>query len=525
MNHSAEGRCPNCFYPGGADICPNCPPDGRGPNPADMLPLGYILDRRYIVGQVRHSSSEATLYAAFDRVAGRVLSLREYYPKALSTRREDGGLDARPGKEVPFKALRMDFEEVCRYISRQREDMCIIPCLDVLPWGDTVYGVFAQSEGEKLESTLLSLGGRMPWTEVKKAFLQLINTVSTFNREGIIHRGISPVTLHYTDGRLMLTGFGTSAFRTGHSELEAELFYGYAAPEQYSPRGWQGSWTDVYALGAVLYHILTGRRPADYHGRLTGESLIPPEDFDPTIPHHVSGAILRAMALEVDDRLRSADDFYNALLEDTDGQTAVFDIGDIQKPRGAKSKGKSLLLALLIGTLGLGLTASLLIRSGWLETPPAEPESESSPISEEPEPEPLLAPELVGRSFEGLLRDGEFIAHYELSDPSEVFSDTVEQGYIISQYPEAGRELSVGQKIHLTISLGKEFVTMPNIIGWQIDEARRELDKWGIPYHDTLLEMVGESYTYGIVEKLSIEPGIELSRKTQRVYIYTGRPK
>jgi serine/threonine protein kinase len=528
MKHTIHGRCPYCFYPQSGEACTHCRPDSRRPNPADLLPNGYILDQRYIVGHVLHSNSEATLYAAFDRVAGRVLSLREYYPKVLSVRRPDGGLSARPGKEVPFKALRMDFEEVCRYLSRQRADRCIIPCLDVLSWGDTVYGVFTEKEGQTLEDYLLTRGGRLAWTEVKKPFLQLLNTVSAFNREGIIHRGISPVTLHYVDGRLMLAGFGTSAFRTGHSELEAELFYGYAAPEQYTPRGWQGAWTDVYALGAVLYHILSGQRPVDYHGRLTGETLIPPEDFDPTIPHHVSEAILKAMALEVEARFNSADGLYSALLEDADGHTAVFDASGMPPAGGAKKRRGGVLSALGLGAIGLGLTAFLLLRTGWLPgptpTPDPQPSSESQPASSESVPEPLMTPELVGRDFEALLRDGEFIAYYALSDPAREFSDTVEQGRIISQYPEAGRELAEGQKIHVTISLGPEYTTMPNLIGWRVEEAKRELNVWGIPYHEDLLEIVGEEYTYGIVAKLSIEPGTELSRKTQKVYIYTGRP-
>ena len=528
-------RCPYCLYPLGALGCEHCGAADHKPNVSDLLPVGTILAGRYMLGSAVHTNSEATLYAAYDSVSHAVLLLREYFPKSLADRRSDGTVVPKTGKEVQFKALRMDFEEVCRYLSRQRPDMCLIPCIDVLPYGETVYGIFEEPQGRKLEDYLDICGGRLPWTEVKKPFLQMLSTVSTFNRTGIIHRGISPTTLHWdNDRRLLLTGFGTSAFRTGHGEIEAELFYGYAAPEQYTQRGWQGTWTDVYALGAVLYRTLTGHRPEDYHGRLTGEQLVPPEDFDPTIPHHVSDAIMHAMTLEVGDRYQTADDFYTGLLEAAASNTAIFEASDMppQRKRPQKRRG-ALIGGLAGGVVAIALALFLAIQSGFVPAFGPDGQSSSSDISEdppvesdfepdpEPGPEPVIIPNFVGMQYDDAARIAKQNA-YPIDDRIvEDWNDEVAEGIVMAQYPEGDTELSEGGKIRFTVSMGSENAVMPNIVGWTIDEAKEQLDILGIPYG--VLESSNADYIYGIVERATIDAGTEFSRRTTTVYLYTGR--
>ena len=60
--------------------------------------------------------------------------------------------------------------------------------------------------------------------------------------------------------RPRLTGYGTLALRTGGSELKPG-YPGYAAPEQYSAAEFSGRYTDVYALAAVCYKMVTGQTP------------------------------------------------------------------------------------------------------------------------------------------------------------------------------------------------------------------------------------------------------------------------
>ena len=92
-----------------------------------------------------------------------------------------------------------------------------------------------------------------------KLFPPIFTTLSLIHNAGIIHRGICPENILITvKGEIKLIGFCISSMRTQNTELNAELYSGYAAPEQYNSLEWQGTWTDVYAISAVLYRMLTG---------------------------------------------------------------------------------------------------------------------------------------------------------------------------------------------------------------------------------------------------------------------------
>jgi hypothetical protein len=88
---------------------------------------------------------------------------------------------------------------------------------------------------------------------------------------------------------------------------------GYAPLEQYGQHVRFGPYTDVYALGATLYHILTGHMPADATDRATGAPLAPPHELVPDVSRGVSDAIVWAMAIRVDQRPQTVDAFVDAL--------------------------------------------------------------------------------------------------------------------------------------------------------------------------------------------------------------------
>ena len=93
--------------------------------------------------------------------------------------------------------------------------------------------------------------------------------------------------------------------RTANTELKTELFPGYAAPEQYSASGRQGTWTDVYGICAVLYRILTGCMPTEAPSRLDNDNLCAPHELSGSIPVHVSRAIMDGLALNSDERTQT----------------------------------------------------------------------------------------------------------------------------------------------------------------------------------------------------------------------------
>jgi predicted Ser/Thr protein kinase len=132
----------------------------------------------------------------------------------------------------------------------------------------------------------------------------------------VIHRDIKPANIRITpEDQAVLVDFGIAkiydpASRT--STAARAVTPGYAPFEQYGQRSTDAR-TDIYALGATAYHLLTGRRPVDSIDRVAGESLKLPRQLNPDISEHVDEAVQRAMAVMPEERWQSAAEFKKAL--------------------------------------------------------------------------------------------------------------------------------------------------------------------------------------------------------------------
>jgi serine/threonine-protein kinase len=147
-------------------------------------------------------------------------------------------------------------------------------------------------------------------------FVPLFTTLNIIHNAGIIHRGISPENIIVTtDGELKLTGFCISSIRTSNTGMMPEFYSGYTAPEQYSSLQWQGTWTDVYAVAAVIYRILTGNMPLDANTRIHNDTMMEANRLNPRIPLHISDALAQAMAVRGEERTQTVTELVSGLFE------------------------------------------------------------------------------------------------------------------------------------------------------------------------------------------------------------------
>ena len=175
-------------------------------------------------------------------------------------------------------------------------------------------------EGKSLGDLLDERGGplgeaeALPWIHQVADALTYLHTSSP----PIIHRDIKPDNIIIApNGRAVLVDFGISKlFRPGQrTTVGAQAVTpGFSPPEQYG-RGQTDARSDVYALGATLYALLTGGMPPEAPDLSSGaDALRPPRQVNPAISETTSGAVMAAMALMMERRLPSAAAFTGRLL-------------------------------------------------------------------------------------------------------------------------------------------------------------------------------------------------------------------
>lgn len=326
--------CFGCFEPVNDEPrCPHCGYKQQSPYSPSYIAPGTILKEKYMVGKLISHNGEGATYLAYDTVISCKVILKEYMPDVLCSRNtETQSVVVNPDSNVQYKSLMEEFTELNKKLAKLRTIDHIQQVLDLFCENNTTYVVFEYIEGQNLMQYLKENGGSLSWKAVQKLFPPLFTSLSQLHNAGIVHRGISPNTIYVTSkGGLKLTDFCIASARTNNAELTPELFKGYAAPEQYSPSVWQGTWTDVYGISSVLYRILTGCMPTEASLRSESDDLTPPSSLNCDIPDNVSEAIINGMKVAGDERIQSINDFVTLTFRpsDEDRTKTTVNIGNI----------------------------------------------------------------------------------------------------------------------------------------------------------------------------------------------------
>ena len=311
-----ETLCMGCMRDrGDAAVCPHCGYEEGAASYASYLPPRTMIDNRYLVGRVLSVNGEGVLYIGFDTMNQRRVDIHEYFPDTLASRDADGRtVRVNDGRQIPFKANLGDYVEMVQKLSRMRTLSCLVQVYAMIEANNTVYSVREHVDALPLREYLVRRGTMLSWQEASDLLLPAVKTIRLFHQDGMLHRGLSADTLFVTpQGMIKIGGFSISAVRAARTELAAELFPGYSAPEQYSPVSPHGTWTDVYAICALFYTVLTGQRPPEALIRSEEKQLMPPRERNETVPPFVSDAILRGLALDSQQRIQDMDALLGSL--------------------------------------------------------------------------------------------------------------------------------------------------------------------------------------------------------------------
>jgi len=163
------------------------------------------------------------------------------------------------------------------------------------------------------------------------------------HQTGMIHRDIAPDNIIMSeDGSLTLLDFGSARYYFGEEtkSLSVVLKPGYAPYEQYSRKGKQGAWTDVYALCATIYKCITGETPPDALDRAVSDELKKPSELGVRLPAAVETALMKGLAVFPKDRLQTVGELRKAVEKGYPAEKAVDVKQEKDKSKSDKPKKK-----------------------------------------------------------------------------------------------------------------------------------------------------------------------------------------
>lgn len=508
--------CPHCLQPldgGYRGECPHCGRSLENRNPEGALPLGTQLGGRYTVGTYLSADGDGLAYRGVLNDEKKFVLIKEYFPVTLCNGRSaDGALMPKEEKEVLFKTSRMDFKDLYDDLKNLTPATGLSTILDVMEENNTVYAVEESEKGMTLSHYLHLRSRTLTPAEARTLLQPIMEGVALLHKSGLIHRGICPDNIVLPiDGTARLTGYGTLALRTGGSELKSQLYPGYAAPEQYSAAEFSGRYTDVYALAAVCYRMVTGQTPVAAPQRKVRDSLESAHSLEAGVPTWFSQVLACALRLDPAKRMQTVPELMSALT-DPNVANAMFEKGDNQIST-RKIMAVSLVVIFVLVVL---LLWSLIGGSKADSTPAATPQPTAAGTAGETTAETV--PNLVGLRYTTDIKSNSAYDDYRIV-MVEQSSDTVAQGVVISQDPSAGSEkLMDDQIIQITVSSGPSLVEMPDIIGFTQANASKKLDALGIQYKMVMVDNDG-TMAAGCVASTDYKTGTKINTENVTVIV------
>lgn len=518
--------------------CPYCGFHVDSQQPADYLPVRTVIGNRYLVGKLLEFNGDGATYMGFDLTAREAVNVREYFPIGVA-QRDPKMLTVSPaeGKEKVFSEYLQSFTELWRKLMRLNGLSALIKVNNIIEGGGTCYAITENIDGITLREHLLrnNSSGYISWEKARPMLMPVLSTLGTLHNSGIVHRGISPSTLIVApDGKIRITGFSISAVRSTHTDLKEEIFPGYAAFEQYGLEGRQGPVTDIYAFGAVLYRTLIGTDPIDAQERVTNDRLMIPGKFAEQLPAYVINGLVNALQILPDDRIRSVDELRDELSASPNAVAAA-DKMDVEKicktqrtepakaedsaeKRAAIQKKQSrnmtiiaLVTIMAIAVIAIGVCLALL-----------DADSGNDPTAPTANQEMVEVPSFINKDFEDIMADKYYTSNFTIQK-QESYSETVEEGVVISQNVAPGTQIGQKSKIILTVSKGVEYVAFPTtgIVGVDYNEAKATLEK--ASYKVSKVEKSNPGgYTEGTVYQSSLDSGAIYPKGSQVILTVWG---
>ena len=439
------------------------------------------------------------------------------------------GTDLKTGNQIAVKVLKDEFldnEELVRRFKNESKAISIlshpniVKVYDVSVTDKLQYIVMEYVDGITLKEYLKQRGGALTWKETVHFATQILSALQHAHSKGIIHRDVKPQNIMLlADGSIKMMDFGIARFSRAQSQTVSDKAIGsvhYISPEQAKGERTDAR-TDIYSVGVMLYEMLSGRLPFDGDGAVSiaimqiSEKPKPLAEIAPQTPAGLRQITEKAMEKDPDKRYQSAQEMLAAIEEFKRNPSIQFayeyrsaednperNINRVVSNTKPSPKSTSIHTgdARRVGTSNPGRSKSA-----------QKKKKASKGFSLQPIFFGMAVAFVIGAailiyliftnssnllfsnradvqviSFVGMTKD-EFLATdynnlLRAEFPEEYSSEPA--GTIIRQTPKAGRTVKEKQRIVLTVSLGTQYVTIPETKNMVAEDAEQTLKDMGL---------------------------------------------
>lgn len=324
-----------------------------------VLPIGTILGEFEIIDIIGWGGF-GIVYLVYDHSLERKVALKEYMPSSFAIRNHQGEitLKSESSRDVFLAGLRSFINEA--KLLAHFDHSSLVKVYRFWESNGTAYMVMPFYQGITLKDKILNIDKLPDEKWLKNILFQLLDALNVLHKDTppCLHRDISPDNiLILSDDRALLLDFG--AARRVISDMTQSLTVilkpGYAPIEQYAEEAnlTQGPWTDIYALGAVIYFAITRKAPTPSVSRLISDKLTPLNEF---AANQYSNTFLQgideALAIRPEHRPQSVEEF-RKLLGITQQQVISGNFNALDKRTSKKGKILAVLSIITIAVISV----------------------------------------------------------------------------------------------------------------------------------------------------------------------------